>query len=64
MTILTDDVLLYVFDFYLEASKVEAWHTLVHVCRRWRNIVFGSPRRLNLQIACTNKSRARELLDV
>ena len=64
MTILTDDVLLYVFDFYLEASKVEAWHTLVHVCRRWRTIVFGSPRRLNLQIACTNKSRVRELLDV
>lgn len=66
MTILTDDVLIYVldFDFDLEASKVEAWHTLVHVCRQWRTIVFGSPRRLNLQIACTNKSRVRELLDV
>jgi len=51
--ILPDDALLYVFDFYLAgASEVEAWHVLVHVCRRWRIIVFGSPRRLNLQIEC------------
>ena len=63
---LPDDALLYVFDFYLaQASKVEAWHTLVHVCRRWRILVFVSPRRLNLRIECTNKTRAvKEKLDV
>ena len=62
---LSDDDLLYVFDFYLaEALEVEAWHTLVHVCRRWRTLVFASPRRLNLRIACTNKTPVREKLDI
>ena len=61
-----DDALLYVFDFYLaRTSEVEAWHTLVHVCRRWRILVFGSPRRLNLRIKCTDKTPAvKEKLDV
>jgi len=64
---LPDDALLYVFGFYLarRRSKVEAWHTLVHVCRRWRILVFGSPRHLNLRIKCTNKTLAvRERLDI
>ena len=62
---LPDDALLYVFDFYLaQASEVEAWHTLVHVCRRWRNLVFGSPRRLNVRIACTTESPVKEMLGV
>jgi hypothetical protein len=62
---LPDDVLLYIFDFYLaEASEVEAWHTLVHVCRRWRIVVFESPHRLNLRIACTSETQVREKLDV
>jgi hypothetical protein len=33
------------------------------VCRRWRNLVFGSARRLNLQIKCTNEARVKEKLD-
>ena len=47
---LPDDVLLEIFDFIVEEEgrrgKVdfEKWHTLVHVCRRWRSLVFGSPR--------------------
>jgi hypothetical protein len=64
MDVLPDDVLLHVFDCYMaQASRVESWHTLVHVCRRWRGVVFGSPRHLNLRIACTNKMRVREKLD-
>jgi hypothetical protein len=47
-----------------QASEVEAWHTLVHVCRRWRTLVFASPRRLNLKISCTNETRVKEKLDV
>ena len=63
--ILPDDALLCVFDFYIaQASGVEAWHTLVHVCRRWRILVFGSPRRLNLRIACTDETPVKEKLDV
>ena len=38
-----------------EDEDIETWHTLVHVCRKWRNVVFGSPRRLNLRL-CYNAS--------
>jgi hypothetical protein len=36
----------------------------VHVCRRWRSITFGLPRHLNLQLVCTNRIRAIDMLDV
>ena len=65
MDVLHDDVLLLVFDRYMaQASRIESWHTLVHVCRRWRSLVLGSKRYLNLRIACTNKMRVTEKLDV
>jgi hypothetical protein len=63
--VLPDDTLLCVFDWYVAVSPaVEAWHTLVHVCRQWRSVVFGSPRRLDLQVSCTAKKPVREMLDV
>jgi hypothetical protein len=40
------------------------WHTLVHVCRKWRNVVFGSPRRLELELWCRPGTPVRETLDV
>jgi hypothetical protein len=43
---------------------IEAWQSLVHVCRRWRNLVFGSPRHLNLRLVCGPKKPARNTLDV
>ena len=43
---------------------IEAWLSLTHVCRRWRNIVFGSPCRLNLHLACTPRTRAIDTLDI
>lgn len=62
---LSDDELLCIFDCYVtEAPRLEAWHTLVHVCQRWRHIVFGSPRVLNLRIACKNNMPVRNKLDV
>ena len=36
----------------------------MHVCRRWRTVVFGSPRRLNLRLVCTPTTPARDTLDV
>jgi hypothetical protein len=45
-------------------KKIEAWQPLVHVCRRWRSLVFGSPHRLNLRLSCTAKTPARDTLDV
>ena len=69
--ILPDDILLEIFDFYMnmypsygDKPGIEAWQSLVHVCRRWRNLVLGSPRRLNLQLYCTPKTPARDSLDV
>ena len=66
---LHDDVLLAIFDFYVAKISqlkrdVEAWQTLVHVCKRWRCVVFGSPRRLNLRLFCTLRTPARESLDI
>jgi hypothetical protein len=84
---LPDDVLLEVFDFYLDPSwdededevevevevkggdmlkkkEIEGWQPLVHVCRRWRSVVFGSPRRLNLRLACTANTLVRDTVDI
>ena len=52
---LPDVALLEIFDFYLhnhETWERPTWHKLVHVCRKWRNIVFGSPGRLDLRLYC------------
>jgi hypothetical protein len=62
---LTDDELLDIFDFYLKDTQgVDQWHTLVHVCRRWRNIVFASPHRLDLRLRCTENRPVRTALDI
>ena len=60
---LPDDVLLDIFDFYVD-KDFEEWITLAHVCRRWRSVVFQSPHRLNLRLVCTHKTRVRDTLDV
>jgi F-box-like len=69
--VLPDDVLLGIFGFYVDMApsdggkrRVEAWQLLVHVCRRWRSLVLGSPLRLNLQLYCTPNTPARDTLDV
>jgi hypothetical protein len=66
---LPDGVLLTIFDFYRKDENCgvnhnwhslrfsqwisRKWRFLVHVCHRWRQVVFASPRRLDLQIPCT-----------
>ena len=40
------------------------WINLVHVCRRWRSVVFQSPRRLNLRLFCTPATPTRDTLDI
>ena len=62
---LPDLALLEIFDFYVaKIPGISAWHTLVHVCRKWRNIVFGCPRRLNLHLLCHPRTPVRKTLDV
>ena len=68
---LPDDALLEIFSFYVEVDDedgrvncLEDWQTLVHVCQRWRSVVFASPRRLNLRLICTSGQRVREMLQI
>ena len=77
--VLPDDVLLEIFDFYIiimkppfeagwtrnwRKSEIDPWQLLVHVCRRWRGLIFESPRRLNLQLLCTPEAPTRDKLDI
>ena len=69
--VLPDDVLLEIFYFYVNMSPwredkpaIEAWQSLVHVCRRWRSLVFESPRRLNLRLYCKCNTLERNTLDI
>ena len=64
---LSDDVLLEIFDLYRKDHynnprplPVWKWHILVHVCQRWRQLVFSSPSRLNLHIHCTYGTAVRK----
>ena len=62
---LPGEVLLVVFNFYLDQSQGEdRWHPLVHVCRTWRSLVYSSPHRLNLQLLCSQNKPVRKTLDV
>jgi hypothetical protein len=69
--VLPDDILLIIFDFYMimdlsddgGKAEMEAWQSLVHVCRRWRSLILASPRRLNLRLVCTPETLTRDTLD-
>jgi hypothetical protein len=54
---LPDFVLLEIFGCRVGLA-IEVWVVLVYVCRKWRDIVFESPRRLNLQLLCAKTKRA------
>ena len=61
--ILPEESLLEIFSFYVYGSY-NNWETLVHVCRRWRSIVFAAPRRLDLELLCTSGTPAEDMLDI
>jgi hypothetical protein len=73
--ILPDDILLLVFHFYRvtyidglavvdrERRLPWRWDQLVHVCQRWRSIVFASPKSLDLVLVC-GPSTPLELIDI
>ena len=71
---LPDVALLKIFHFYVDEEwmdhedeerwQIEAWYTLVHVCRKWRIVVFGSPHRLGLRLRCSTSTPVRETLGV
>jgi hypothetical protein len=41
------------FRYYVDASP-HFWPRLVHICRRWRRIVFTSHQHLRLRLLCTH----------
>ncbi|KAH9963387.1 hypothetical protein BGW80DRAFT_853068 [Lactifluus volemus] len=70
---LPDEILLKIFDFCrlaavksYECSRPwpKMWHKLVHVCQRWRYVMFSSPLSLDLHLYCTDGTSVREMLDV
>jgi hypothetical protein len=70
VNMLSNDVLLYIFDLYRQKSKnvddVWPWHTLVHVCQRWRHVIFAWPYHLDLQLQLNRRSGTdvAEALDI
>src|SRR6266436_6715639 len=77
---LPDDVLLVIFGLYVVRFHylrffrsfaygfrpvIESWQSLVHVCLRWRSLIFGSSRHLGLQLFCCTRNRSgKKSLDV
>jgi F-box-like len=70
---LPEDVLVKIFSFCINIQVInphqyplreETWHALVHVCRRWRYLVFESSRHLNLLLEYSGRGRMSEVLDV
>jgi hypothetical protein len=62
--ILSEDILLDIFDFYrINQSSPWKWHRLAHVCRKWRYIISISPRRLDLRILCDYGAPIESILD-
>ena len=70
---LPDNVLLEIFDFYgddpeskiaILFSNTWRWDTLTQVCRRWRQVIFESPRRLDLRLICSDTTPTSSSLDI
>ena len=65
---LPEDTLLEIFDLYrldaMESSfqRPWKWHRLAHVCRKWRNVISMSPRRLDLRVLCENGAPIESIL--
>ncbi|KAH9056998.1 hypothetical protein EDB87DRAFT_1146186 [Lactarius vividus] len=59
---LSDDILLNIFRYYLDAAP-QTWPTLTYVCQRWRQIVHTSPLGLNLRLYFTPGTPVLNALD-
>ena len=67
--ILPDNVFLEIFDFCLRdeptmfsIQRTNEWQSLVHVCQRWRQIIFASPCRLDLHLNCRHGTPIKKSL--
>ena len=61
-------MLLLIFDRYrrstvgAHSSWCQVWCTLAHVCRRWKELILASSRRLDVQLRCTFGTHAEDLI--
>src|SRR6266702_67544 len=68
INVLPDNVLLEIFDLCRIDEVTTSsllpwkWHRLAHVCRTWRDIIFGSSHHLNLEFLCTYGTPVRNTL--
>ena len=51
-----------IFRYYLDASPW-SWPRLIHVCRKWRRLVFLHGQSLQLQLFCTHGTPVKKNLD-
>src|SRR5260221_3733506 len=66
---LPDELLLGIFYFMCvgddyKVVRKPTWRLLVHVCRRWRHIVFAATHRVDLRLVCTARTPVDKMLDV
>jgi hypothetical protein len=65
---LPDNVFLEIFDFcqgdptIQVIQRMREWQRLVHVCQRWRSIIFSSPCCLDLRLSCSYGTPVRKNL--
>ena len=59
---LSDEVLLEIFRYHLDASPW-SWSRLIHICRKWRHLVFLHRRSLQLRLFCTHGTPVKRTLD-
>jgi hypothetical protein len=60
---LSNKVLLKIFWYFIDASP-RHWMRLVHICHKWRHIVFKAQRALCLPLFCTHGTPVLETLDI
>ena len=61
---LPDSIFREIFAFCLSSASdhTTEWQKLVQVCRRWQEIIYGSPRYLDLHLHCSNATPFRNNL--
>jgi hypothetical protein len=62
-----DDMWLEIFDFDRLSEPEDRpweWARLVHICQKWRRLIFASPLHLKLRILCKTGTRVRENLGI
>ena len=58
----SDEVLVEIFRYYLDAFPW-SWPRLIHICCKWRRLVFSHQQSLRLRLFCTHGTSVEKTLD-